>query len=75
MINISGISESRVAPVAAYLAKEKNQGIIIVSTDVRARRLALDLSFFVRDKEIFVLPSEEQFLLRFAAKNHDQLIQ
>lgn len=75
MINISGISESRVAPVAAYLAKEKNQSIIIVSTDVRAKRLALDLSFFVRDKEIIVLPSEEQFLLRFAAKNHDQLIQ
>ena len=52
MINISGISESRVAPVSAYLAKEKNQSIIIVSTDVRAKRLALDLSFFVRDKEI-----------------------
>lgn len=46
MINISGISESRVAPVSAYLAKEKNQSIIIVSTDVRAKRLALDLSFF-----------------------------
>ena len=40
MINISGISESRVAPVSAYLAKEKNQSIIIVSTDVRAKRLA-----------------------------------
>lgn len=75
MINISGISESRVAPVSAYLAKEKNQSIIIVSTDVRAKRLALDLSFFVRDKEIIVLPSEEQFLLRYAAKDHDLLIQ
>lgn len=68
MINISGISESRVAPVSAYLAKEKNQSIIIVSTDVRAKRLALDLSFFVRDKEIIVLPSEEQFLAEICGK-------
>lgn len=75
MINISGISESRVAPVAAYLAKEKNQSIVIVSTDVRAKRLALDLSFFVKDKEIIVIPSEDQFLLRYAAKDHDSLIQ
>ncbi len=75
MINISGISESRTAPVIAELAKEKNQSIIIVPTDVRARRLALDLSFFVRDKEIITLSGEEQFLLRFAAKDHETLIQ
>lgn len=75
MINISGVSESRVAPVAAYLAKEKSQSIIIVATDVRAKRLALDLSFFIRDREIVVLPSEEQFLLRYAAKDHNSLIQ
>ena len=75
MINISGISESRTAPVIADLAKEKNQSIIIVPTDVRARRLALDLSFFVRDKEIITLSGEEQFLLRFAAKDHELLIQ
>ena len=74
MINVSGISESRVAPVAARLAKEKSQSIIIVSTDVRAKRLALDLSFFVRDREIIVLPSEDQFMLRFAAKDHELLI-
>ncbi len=75
MINVSGISESRVAPVAAKLAKEKSQSIIIVSTDVRAKRLALDLSFFVRDREIIVLPSEDQFMLRFAAKDHELLIE
>ena len=50
MINISGISESRTAPVAAYLCRQKDQSIIIVSTDVRAKRLALDLSFFVKDR-------------------------
>lgn len=75
MINISGISESRVAPVCAYLCRKKDQSIIIVSTDVRARRLALDLSFFVKDKEIMVLPGEEPFFLRYDAKNHDQMIE
>lgn len=75
MINISGVSESRVAPVCAYLCRKKDQSIIIVSTDVRARRLALDLSFFVKDKEIMVLPGEEPFFLRYDAKNHDQMIE
>ena len=74
MINISGVSESRVAPAAAYYANQKDQSIIIVSTDVRAKRLASDLSFFVQDKEILTLPGEEQFLLRYAAKNQDQMI-
>ncbi len=75
MINISGISESRTALVAAHLSKKKDQSIVIVPTDVRAKRLALDLSFFVKDKEIIVLPSEEQFLLKYAARNHDELLQ
>ena len=75
MINISGISESRTAPVIAGLAKEKNQSMIIVSTDARAKKLALNLSFFIRDKEIITLPSEDRFLLRFAAKDHELLIQ
>ena len=75
MINISGISESRTAPVAAYLCRQKDQSAIIVSTDVRAKRLALDLSFFVKDREIMVLPGEEPFFLRYDAKNHDQMIE
>ena len=75
MINISGISESRTAPVAAYLCRQKDQSIIIVSTDVRAKRLALDLSFFVKDREIMVLPGGEPFFLRYDAKNHDQMIE
>lgn len=75
MINIAGISESRVAPVAAYLSQKKDQSIIIVSTDLRAKRLASDLSFFVKDKAIYVLPSDEHFFMKYAAKNHDQLIE
>ncbi len=75
MINISGVSESRVAPAAAYFSKEESQSLILVPTYVRARRLASDLSFFVKDKKILVMPEEEQIFLRYEAKNHDQLIE
>lgn len=47
MINISGISESRVAPVAAYLSG-KGQSLMIVPTETRAKRMASDLSFLQR---------------------------
>ena len=47
IVNISGISESRVAPVAARIsADKKGQTLIIAATPVRAARLAGDLSFF-----------------------------
>lgn len=75
MINISGVSESRVAPVAAYFAKKESQSIILTATYVRARRLAEDLSFFAGDKKILVMPEEEQVFLRYEAKNHEQLIE
>ena len=75
MINISGISESRVAPVAAHLSKEEGQSLIIVNSDVRAKRLAEDLSFFVKDKDIYVIPGEDHVFLKYEARNHDQLIE
>ncbi len=74
MINISGISESRVAPVAAYLSREEGQSIIIVPSENRAKRLAEDLSFFIRDREIYVLPSEEHVFLKYEARNHDMMM-
>ena len=75
MINITGVSDSRIAPVAAYRASEDRQTLIIVPTFVRAQRLAADLSFFSKDKEIFVLPEEEQVFLKYNAKNQDRLIE
>ena len=74
IINISGISESRCAPVISHLAKEEGQSLIITATAARANKLALDLSFFSQ-KEVLVLPAEEQVFLRYEAKNHDQLIE
>ena len=72
--NISGVSESRSAYVISQIAKEEGQSLIITATENRAHRLASDLSFFT-SREIFVLPAEDQIFLRYAAKNHDQLIE
>ena len=75
MINITGAAESRVAPVMARILKDeaKGQCLVVVSSYIRAKRLATDLSFFV-DKTIYVLPPEEGFI-RYEAKNHDQLLE
>lgn len=74
IINISGVSESRCAPVISEIAKEEGQSLIITATAARAAQLASDLSFFSQ-KEILLLPAEEQVFLRYEAKNHDQLIE
>ena len=75
IVNISGISESRVAPVAARISESsKGQTLIIAATPVRAARLAGDLSFFI-DKKIYVMPQEEETLFRYEAKNHDMLVE
>lgn len=75
MINYSGISESRVLPVLGKITSEKDQSIVIVSSDGRAKRLASDLSFFADGKEILTIPKDDGFFLRYEAKNHDLLIQ
>ncbi len=73
IINVSGIAESRVAPVAAHIANRKEgQSLIIVSTPVRAGRLATDLSFFVK-KPIYIMPSDDSAFLRYEARNRDEL--
>lgn len=73
IINVSGIAESRVAPVAAHIAnKKEGQSLIIVSTPVRTGRLATDLSFFV-EKPIYVMPSDDSAFLRYEARNRDEL--
>ena len=74
IINISGISESRCAPVISHILKEEGQSLIVTANSARAGRLASDLSFF-SEKEILVLPAEDQVFLRYEARNHDQLIE
>lgn len=76
MINITGAAESRVAPVIHKILKEESNGqcLVVVPSYVRAKRLATDLSFFV-EKNVYVLPPEEEGFVRFEAKNHDQMFQ
>ena len=80
MINITGASESRVAPLAAELIRERGgQSLIVVPTYTRAKRLATDLSFFhaqagVRGP-VLVLPEEDARMIAFEAKNNDDLME
>ena len=74
MINVSGVSDARGAPCAAELIREEEQSLIIVSGSIRAQRLAEDLSFFTEDRTVMVLPEEDQFFLRYEARNQDKLI-
>ena len=71
MINYTGISESRVAPIASRLIKETGQTLIIVSSDTRASRLSQDLSFFLKDREIMTLYGENVSFTRYDARNRD----
>lgn len=75
LINVSGVSGSAIAPICAKIAsKEKEQNLVIVSSNSRAHQLASDLSFFT-NRQIFVLDSEDLIFLKFDAKNKDQLNQ
>ncbi len=76
MINITGASESRVAPLAAELIREREgQTLIVVSTSMRAKRLATDLSFFHAamgiEGEILILPEEDARMIAFEARNNE----
>ncbi len=80
MINITGAAESRVAPLAAQLIRERGgQSLIVAATYTRAKRLATDLSFFHAQMgltdPILVLPEEDSRLIAFEAKSNDDLME
>lgn len=73
-IKISGISDSRVAPVASRIIKEeKGKSLLVVSSQVRADRLATDLSFFM-DRNVYVFPEEDHSFIRYDAKDRNNVI-
>lgn len=75
MINITGVSEGREAPVISEILKDKKgQSLIVVSTFNRAKRLATDLSFF-SDRNIYILPQEEESFIQYEARSNDDLLQ
>lgn len=74
IVSLTGISESRVAPVAAHIAEEKGQSLILTATRLRAERLAKDLSFFV-NIPVYVLPQEDTLAFRYEARDRNGLLE
>ena len=75
MINIAGASDSRLAPIISHLLKDRNgQSLIVVPSVIRARHLAVDLSFFT-ERKIYVLPEEEDSFMQYEAANNDSLLE
>ena len=74
IVNISGVSDSRSAPVCNEILKDKEQGLIIAPSYTGARRLASDLSFFAPDKKIYLVPADEETFVTYEAKNRDTIM-
>ena len=73
LINLTGLSEIRIAPLAAKYIQERNgQGLILTTSANRAKRIASDLSFFT-DARVLVLPDVESASFRYEAKSTAEL--
>ncbi|MCF0149922.1 MAG: transcription-repair coupling factor [Firmicutes bacterium] len=69
ILNYTGISDNRTAPLAARLLEDTpGQGLIVCSSAARAKRIASDLSFF-SPAPVYVLPDLELGMLRYDAKS------
>ena len=74
-INITGVSGSRVAYYAAKEIVKKKKTMIIVSRADVATRLKDDISFFVQDRDIFIMPEEDELQIVYEAKDSNKTIQ
>ncbi len=73
-VAITGVGGSTSAYVIANILKKGRQALIIVPGRVRSERLAEDLAFFC-DREISILPPDEDVFLKYEARNQDQEIE
>ena len=74
IINISGLSEGRTAPLLSLLSKESQRQILIVTaSQKRAKSLYEDLSFLAAEKEILLIPEEEKVFLNYEARSRNSL--
>lgn len=72
-INLSGVSDTRIALAASRLIdRTQGQSLIIAPTESRAKRLAQDLSFFT-PVPVLVWPEMEPGTLRYEAKSPAEL--
>ncbi len=73
---ISGLSDSRTALVMSQIIKENaGKTLIIVPTASEARELADDISFFLNDTDVVVMPEEYRLFLSFDARDQEGLVQ
>ena len=76
IINISGLSEGRTAPLLSVISKESGRPVfIITSSQQRAKGLFEDLSFLAGEKEIILIPEDEKIFLNYEAKSRGFLEQ
>lgn len=70
IVNISGLSEGRTAPLLSLIANESERQIfIITSSRQKAKGLYEDLSFLAPKKEIYLIPEDERIFLNYEAKS------
>lgn len=73
IVNLSGISDIRIAPYAAKCIDEnKGQSLIVTTSANRAKRIAQDLSFFA-PVPVLTWPDTEPGIFRYEAKSTAEL--
>ena len=75
IVNLSGISDTRIAPYAAKCIEENmGQSLIVTTSASRAKRIAQDLSFFT-SVPVLVWPDVEPGIFRYEAKSTSELVE
>lgn len=75
IVNLSGISDIRIAPYAAScIEKKPGQSLIVTTSANRAKRIAQDLSFF-SPVPVLTWPETEPGIFRYEAKSTSELIE
>lgn len=73
IVNLSGISDIRIAPYAAgCIDQNKGQNLIVTTSANRAKRIAQDLSFFA-SVPVLTWPDTEPGIFRYEAKSTSEL--
>ena len=82
IVNISGLSEGRTAPLLSLAVKErKSPFLVVTSTKKKARDLAEDMEFFLENLReggeeavpVFLIPEDEKIFLNYDARSRSLL--
>ncbi|MDR0885084.1 MAG: DEAD/DEAH box helicase, partial [Clostridiales Family XIII bacterium] len=70
---ITGLDDIQISAVAGDFLHKKSPALFVVSSLPKAKELALDFSFFMPKKDVFILPDEDPFFLQFEARSSDRV--